>query len=96
MAKLTNNLWNIATEEGYSTTMPKLNRALWNTALILTAVNIVLFFVYLISPYSSQSYYFTTPLAFSVSSKTLKALQSKRWRKRRFLLYPQKNRLKIA
>jgi len=65
MAKLTKTLWNIATEEGYSTKMPKLNRVLWNTALILTPINIILFLVYLISPYSSPSYYFT-PLMFLI------------------------------
>jgi len=64
VAKLTNTLWNIATEEGYSTTMPKVSRVLWNTVLILTPINIVLYLVYLISPYSSTSYYFTTPVAF--------------------------------
>jgi len=58
MAKVSKILWNIATEEGYSTTMPKLNRVLWNTVLILTPINIVLFLVYLISPYSAFTFYF--------------------------------------
>ena len=64
MAKLTKTLWNIATEEGYSTTIPKLNRVLLNTALVLTPISIILFLVYLISPYPSPIFYLTTPFVF--------------------------------
>jgi len=57
VAKLTKILWNIATEEGYSTTRLKLNRALWNITLILAPINILLSLIYLISPFSAFTFY---------------------------------------